>query len=157
MCVCVGLEVESTRRHWNGASLLWIHPSSLTLYTVSVHIFISTFPLSLSQDGQVPAVLYSKHTVLDTEDEFHASCFEAFRLLSEQFSLLCLPLSLSYYSQNLGKHSWAPTPPHTQSGWTRKLFAPHSKVFFLWNSLRVITMTALLNSKFCTVHIHWKI
>lgn len=46
-------------------------------------------PLSLSlallplPDGQVPAVLFPKHTELGRADEFNVSCFEAIRLLSE--------------------------------------------------------------------------
>ena len=37
-------------------------------------------------DGQVPSVLFPKHTELGRIDEFNVSCFEAIRLLSEFFA-----------------------------------------------------------------------
>ena len=39
--------------------------------------------LLYSTDGQVPSVLFPKHTELGRMDEFNVSCFEAIRLLSE--------------------------------------------------------------------------
>ena len=54
-----------------------------------IQVVNATFLADIIHNGQVPAVLFSRHTKLGEPDEFTpCSCFEATRLLSK-FTVYC--------------------------------------------------------------------